>query len=343
MDKRSTVYMKHTDEQKLKNCNIKNIQLGSDFLDYLSSIDRSVKTIVNYKNDLDIFWCWNLDYNDNKFFIDLTKREIIKFQNHALNTWGWSSSRIRRVKSTLSSLSNYIENILDDEFPNYKSIIHKIENPIKETVREKTILTKEQVEYLLNELISQKKYQTACAVALAIYSGSRKSELTRFKVSYFDENNILYDAMYRTPEKIKTKGRGAKLGKPLHKYVLLEFNKYLKPWLQERTRLGIDSEWLLVSKENNEWTQMKISTLDSYAATCSKILQVPFYFHCARHYLTTLLASKYHLPAKIIQEFFGWESSDMISIYDDSEAIDDFDKYFSKEGIKKIDVNNFNI
>lgn len=337
MEGRTTVYNRHTSKEKLALCNPENIQLENDFLDYLASIDRSPKTILNYRNDLDIFWVWCCEHNSNKYFVDLTKREVAKFQNHAINVWGWSPNRVRRVKSTLSSLSNYISNILDDEIEDFKPIIRKIENPVKENVRVKTVLTTDQLNFLLEKLVEEGKYEVSCAVALAAYSGARKSELARFKVSYFDEANIIYNAMWRTPEKIKTKGRGGKLGKPLTKYVLLDFKKYLDLWMNKRKELGIDSEWLLTTKENNEWVQIKISTLDSYADTCTRILGVPFYFHSLRHYLTTSMLSDFNLPNSIVQEFFGWKSVDMLNLYCDAEAVDDFGKYFSADGIMKVE------
>ena len=144
---RSTVYNHIVTQEKLDKVNSENMELGEDWLEYLQSIDRSPQSINAYRNDLKIFWVWNSEYNKNKFFTDLTKREVAKFQNHAINTWGWSPNRIRRVKSCLSSLSNYIENVLDDEeeFQNFKPIIRKIENPVKNVVREKTILSDEQV------------------------------------------------------------------------------------------------------------------------------------------------------------------------------------------------------
>jgi integrase len=337
MKGRSTVYTKHTTPEKLAQCNPENIQLKQDFLDYLSSIDRSPRTTLNYSNDLDIFFIWNAEHNNNKYFVDLTKREIAKFQNYAINAWGWSPNRMRRVKSTLSSLSNYIENILDDEIKDFKPIIRKIENPVKENVREKTVLTEEQLTYLLDTLVEQGKYEVACAVALAAFSGARKAELGRFKVEYFKDENIIYNAMWRTPEKIRTKGRGGKLGKPLTKYILLDFRKYYDLWMAERERLGVDSEWLLTTKENGQWVQIKISTLDSYAETCTRILGIPFYFHCTRHMLCTTMIAKYNLPNEIVREYFGWNDVLMLSIYNDQNAVEDFGKYFGADGIKQVE------
>ena len=68
---------------------------------------------------------------------------------------------MRRVKSTMSSLSNYIENMLDDEFENYRPIVRKIENPQACAVREKTVLEDEQLEDLLEHLVEKKKYDKA--------------------------------------------------------------------------------------------------------------------------------------------------------------------------------------
>ena len=340
---RSTVYNAVTSPEKLKQVNPDNIELGKDFLDYLRSIDRSPSTIYNYNSDLNIFWVWNMENNKDKNFTDISKRELAKFQSYGLNDLGWSSNRIRRVKSCLSSLSNYIENILDEEeeFKNFRSIIRKIENPQKETVREKTILSTEQVEYLLDELVEAKKYQCACAVALAAYCGCRKSEICRFKVEYFDESNLVNNAYYKTPEKIKTKGHGAKLGKQLIKYTMADFKKYFDLWMNERKERGIESEWLFVSKEDGEWVQAKISTMDSYAATCSRILGVPFYFHCLRHYLRTLMGAR-NLPTEVVVTWFGWGSEDgtggaeMASLYNDAKAEDSFGDFFTEDGIKQV-------
>lgn len=277
-----------------------------------------------------------LEKLDNKSFIDITKREFAKVQSYFINELGWSSCRVRRVKSTISSMSNFITDILDEEerYKDFKKTINRVESPVKEPVREKTVISDEQLQELLDTLVEKKKYQVACAVSLAMCCGARKSELTRFKVSYFDEKNIMFDAVYKTDEKIKTKGRGK--GKFLYKYVLLEFKKYFDLWMAERERLGIDSEWLFVSKVTDEngthYERAGITLFDSYAETCSRILGVPFYFHAVRHYVITRFR-KLNLPSNVIVEWTGWSDESMISIYDDSEVIDDFGKYFTVDGI----------
>lgn len=43
-----------------------------------------------------------------------------------------------------------------------------------------------------------------------------------------------------------------------------------------------------------------------------------------------------NLPAHVIQEFFGWASSEMLQIYNDLTAEDEFGKYFTKDGVNEI-------
>ena len=342
---RSTVYNNITSEEKLKQVNQDNLDLEEDYLDYLRSVDRAKTTIYQYQQNLRVFWCWNLEYNKNKFFVDLTKREISKFQNHALNVWGWSPKRIRTVKATLSSLSNFIENILDDEYEGYKPIVRKIESPANEAVREKTILSEEEAQSLLNVLVDKKEYEKACFIALAMYSGKRKDELTRFKVSYFDKENLICEgALYKTPEKIKSKGRGSK-GKLVYAYTLAKkFQPYLDLWLAERNEKGIHSEWLFPSFEvldnlnnpNQQDGHIKISTIDSWMRSISKIVGKPSYCHQFRHFFTTYLLEN-NLPESVVQSISSWSSRDMISVYDDRSEEAQFDKYFGADGIQKVE------
>lgn len=333
---RKTVYNNITSDELVNKILPDNKQLGNDFIEYLQSIDRSPSTIDQYKSDLKIFWVWNLQNNNNKPFIKITKREFARFQNHCLNEWGWSPNRIRRVKSVISSMSNYIENILDEEeeFEGYRAIIKKIESPVKEEVREKTVFEPEELKRLLDHLVEQKKYMQACILALAMYSGRRKSELPRFKVSYFDEKNVCFGSLYKTPEKVKTKGRGSR-GKMLDLYVLKkDFDPYLKLWLEQRDNENIHSEWLFPAP-NNPDAHIRPEMLDNWVDSYSKFLGKPFYWHSLRHYFTTQ-CFKANLPSSVIQEIVGWESSDMCNLYNDTSTEETLAQYFDENGIKDI-------
>lgn len=330
-----------TTPELIAQINPENARLVKDYLTYLRSMNRSDTTIEAYKSDLDIFFVWVLLNANNKFFIDITKRDLVSYQNWLINENENSPARVRRLKAVISSLSNYIENILDDEYPNYRSIVKKIENPVNTPVRAKTVLDESDCNNLLNKLVEKKEYQKACMFALAMASGRRKSELVRFKVSYFDESNIVYGSLYRTPEKVKSKGRG-KQGKLLHFYVLMkQFKPYFDLWMQERERLGIKSEWLF--PDPDDATQhLSAQTLNSWAKTFSAILGVDFYWHSMRHHYTTYL-SEQGIPDNVIQEILGWSDISLVSVYRDTDVVAEIGKYFCDGEIvskETIDIRN---
>lgn len=338
---RKTVYNRIFNEEDWEKVNPKNKQLFNEWKTYLMSTDKSKGTINQYYNDLRILAIFLMQFCGNKYIVDLNKRDIIAFQGHSINEWGHSTNRLRRLKACLSSLCNYVENIMDDLYPDFRNIVNKIESPAKKPVRQKTVLTSEQVQLVLDTLVESKQYQKACAFALAANSGARLSELVRFKVKYFDEENLINNAYYKTPEKVRIKGRGRN-GSEKHKFVLATgFQEYLDLWLEERKRLDIENEELFVTRRNEEWVPAQDTTLQSWTTQYSRILDVPFYFHSLRHYLTTKLRAN-NIPDKIIKEFFGWESIDMIEIYDDNDAEDDFAEFFTEDGIKKVENKSLN-
>lgn len=156
---RKTVYNRIFNEDDWEKVNPKNKRLFNEWKTYLMSTDKSKGTIDQYYNDLRILAIFLMKNCDNKFIVDLNKRDIIAFQGYSINEWGHSSNRTRRIRSCLSSLCNYVENIMDDLYPDFRNIVNKIEAPIKNPVREKTILTEEQVNNLLNQLVESKQYQ----------------------------------------------------------------------------------------------------------------------------------------------------------------------------------------
>ena len=233
-----------TSDELLQQVNPKNKELLRDFMGYLRSVKRSETTIAGYESDIKIAWVWNLQNNNNKPFVEWTKRNVVSFQDWLINSNENSPARIRRLKASLSSLSNYIENVLDDEFPTFRNIINKIESPVNQPTREKTVWEESELKDLLDKLIDKKEYEKACFLALAMYSGRRKSELCRFKVSDFDDSRLVCGGALYKSAPIKTKGRGG--GKIIPCYTLAKsFKPYLDLWINQRNDLGIESKWLL--------------------------------------------------------------------------------------------------
>lgn len=327
---RKTKMNKITSDEKTRLINKSNLRLKDDFLIYLKSIRRSSGTISGYDNDLLIFFTYIMENLDNKDFQRITKRDIVGFQNWLISN-GNSSARIRRVKSAISSLSNYCENILADEepeFDGYRSIVRKIENPPLQSVMDKTVWEDAELESLLDKLVERKQYEKACFVALGMYGGRRKSELCRFKVSDFSEDKLLFGGALYKSAPILTKGN-----KMLECYTLAKrFRPYLDLWMNERNELGIESEWLFPDRSNPS-EHIGIPTVNSWANTCSRITGKDFYMHSLRHYFVTAL-SKAGIPDNVVVQILGWSSSEMFNVYNDSSKDEQISQYFADGDIR---------
>lgn len=324
---RKTKMNKITSDEKTARINKKNLRLKDDFLLYLKSVQRSPGTISGYDNDLLIVFTYVMEHLDNKDFQRISKRDLIGLQNWLISN-GNSSARIRRIKAAISSLSNYCENILaddDPDFDGYRSIVKKIESPPLQAVREKTVWEDEELENLLEQLMAQNQYEKACFVALGMYGGRRKAEICRFKVSDFDDDKLVCDGALYKSAPILTKGN-----KYLECYTLAKkFKPYFDAWMKHRKELGIESEWLFPDSKDSS-SPIRISTLNSWANTFSRLSGRDFYAHSLRHYFVSAL-SRAGIPDNVVVQIIGWSSSEMFNIYNDNSKDDQIALYF-KDG-----------
>lgn len=334
MGRKTTKVLFATDEEK-KMINPENRILINDFLNYLETTDHSPNSIVVYKSNLELFFTYLLNFAKNKDFVDIKKRDIMNWQNYLIKK-GLSPARIRVLKSTISSLGIFIESILDEEekWESFRNIVNKIPAPNSGVVREKTILTDEQLENLLDKLVELGKIQIATFVAMSAYSGTRKSETILYKRSFFTEDTCK-NGLYVTP-KIRTKGKGV-AGKLLNKYCLKsKVDKYLELWDIEREEKEINIDDLFVVKRGGEWICASISTVDGWMEICSKILGEPCYCHNFRHYFVSFL-DRENVPISVIKDIIGHNDISMTQHYSDNPKEDAFMKYFSEDGIKQVE------
>lgn len=311
-------------EELLEQVNPVNKLLQDRFLK-TKKITSSPGTVEGYRSDLNIYFVFTLLNNDNISFIDAKKHHLADFFYFCSEELKFSPARYGRMRSCLSSFSNWIEQKMDSEYPNFRNIVLKaVDSVPKNPVREKTILTDEQIDGLLNYLSKEiNKPQEACLLALAVYSGSRASELLRFTTDIIDPNNTAFDGLFiETTKQIRTKGRG-KSGKMLHKYIIKDlFMPYYENWIIERKKIldknGLNHNHLFIKPDGKP---AELGTLRSWIAKWEGFLGVPFYLHALRHHLTTKL-SKIGFSYELITELFGWADLVMAKYYDDSTAKD---------------------
>ena len=311
--------------------NKKNQKLLNEFIRYCISNDKSPQTCSQYESQLKVFFCWNYRENEDKFFVDIKKRELVDFFGWGREV-GWSPCRLASLRAVLSSLSNYIERILDEEYPSFRNIVKVLEPIHLEAVREKTIIEKDDIMAGIERLVALGEYQYACFLSLLFSSGMRKSEAAQMKVSFFTtkKQDGLGGLAYVTP-KIRTKGHGAR-GKQVPRYVFKEtFDKYFELWLKEREKLGIEIDDLFVIKSTDgKYQPAKAQNFSHWAVKIGELIGVnSLYCHSLRHAFTTYL-KRQNFPTDIVQKIQSWGSADMVARYDDRTESEELDVFFSQ-------------
>lgn len=317
-----------------------NIALMEGFLTYLRTIQKSDGTIREYRYNVRIALIWNLKYNDNKLFTDWEEEDIMRFQEWTIEHNKNSPNRVHTLKSTLSSMSNYIRRIHKRKYPGFENIVNNVEHPPLELTQEKTIFTEEDVDLLLDMLTSQEKFDRACCVSLAVNSGRRKSELLRFKVSDFTDDHLTCNGGLYKSTPIRTKGRG-KHGKKLVCYTVAKrFKPYFDNWMNYRELHGITGDFLFPSPNDNT-IAIKPTTLTEWANVFSLMLNCHFYWHALRHFACTQF-KRAGVPDSVIKAYFGWSTSAMVDTYNDLTVDEQLDMYFNGDGIKTLTPKSFN-
>ena len=322
-------------DEKYALVSAENKELLEDFLKYCKSSNKSPQTIYQYERQLHLFFVWNQEQNKNKFFTDLKKRDFVNFFTYLSEDLKASAGRVVSLRGVLSSLSAYIETILDDEYPDFKNLVKSLQLTSRIPAREKTVLGDDEIERILCELVKTKKYQLACFLALLASSGMRRSEVIQIEVSCFTENpKIVFGCLYET-NKIRTKGRG-KEGKVISRLVFKDlFDPYLELWLNERKEKGITAPTLFVRPRGGEYLPASRATITSFAERINKYSSEAFYPHCMRHYFVTSLKKRGY-PDDIIQKMVKWSSIAMVSIYNDLGDEEELSAFFGK--VETVDI-----
>jgi integrase len=323
---RSTFRKVITSPELIEKINPKNKKIVDRFIKNFNT-KRSDGSVISYISNYNIFFVWNLLHNENKFFIDIKKSEMMDFFDFGATELRWSPNRYSQMWSSLSSLSNYIENILDEEFPNFRNIVKKIEKLPKNVVREKSVFTKEELDNLANWLNKKGLIQEICLLKLIMSSGSRASELLRFTTDLIDINNTAFEDLFlETTKEMQVKGRG-KTGKRIYRYIIKDlFVDDYRKWIEQREKImnehNQDHIFVFIKRDG---TPAKLTTIRSWMEKWEIFLMENYgkiwYPHSGRHFWTTYLL-KIGLEESFVQELQSWSTADMVKIYNDLTAKD---------------------
>lgn len=311
-----------TSPELIKQINPQNTKLMERFLKNFAT-KNSPKSVVVYRSNLTIFFVWNLRENDNMFFIDLKKYHLMDFFDFCVTELKHSSNRYAQMHSCLSSFSSWIENMYDEQYPNFRNLLPKIEKPTKTAVRKKSVFTKEELDNLMNWLGEQGKINEQCLLATMMATGARVSELGRFTTTMIDENNTAFEGLFlETTEEMRVKGRGVN-GKSIPRYIIKDlFLPYYQKWLPIRNEImqkyNQNHNYIFIT-QNGE--PASVSTFRGWMAKWDGVLDKHLYAHSIRHFWVSYLL-KIGLEKELVQEMQDWSSDALVDIYNDNTAKD---------------------
>lgn len=223
----------------------------------LKSKGKSAGTIKQYMADIKMFLCWSVDNLDNKYILDMKKRDFRNFFLFMSET-GKSSSRINRVQCSLRNLLEFCYQD-DDEYEDYnRNIMTSIKGVQKVEVREIVFLDDDQIDFLLNHLIEKEQYQKALYLSLSYDSAARRNEIAQVvKTNFLDS-------------KMTNKVQG-KRGKQFSLYYLDRTKEIAKMYFDQRGEDDIDSLW--VTGYGQDKRELEGSALYQWAVSFRKILE----------------------------------------------------------------------
>lgn len=316
-----------TSPELITQINPENKRLMERFLKNYST-KKSPNTIVNYRSNLNIFFCWLVREDNNIPFIELKKMDFMDFFDYCSLELQWGSNRFHQCHSCLSSFSTWIERVMEGgKYDTFRNLLPYIEKPDKEVVRKKSVFTKEEVDMLMDKLGEEDRVQEQCLLALMLSSGARASELARFRTDIINENNLAFgDLFLETTEEVQIKGKGVN-GKSELRYILKDtFLPYYYKWLpirkdimektgQSHTHIFITRNGIPASKATfRGW-------MERWDSFTRKEFGKNFYPHSLRHHFVSQLLS-IGLEKELVQNIISWATADMVDVYSDLKATD---------------------
>lgn len=237
-------------EDRWEKVNSHNKEIFKEFLD--ANKHLSPKSIKQYTSALRIFFTFICENLNNKPMYQIKKRDFIKYfsflQEHKL-----SSSALKFKKSAVSSICNYIENVVaeeEDDYKNFRNPTKAIKDIPSNSVYEKIKITKEEYDFLVKTFEEKKQWLYALWCVVAFNTAARKAEIVKFK-SEIGNYSIEEGQNFAEAHVILAKGRAG--GKPV-KYLLNQVVlDYINKWLKIR---GYEHEYIFTVKYNGVIRQM---------------------------------------------------------------------------------------
>lgn len=263
------------DESKLKNINPETLKIFQRYMVDMTMRNLSPRTQKHYTYDLQQWFIYILDNQDNKSIKELNDEDISEFIYYCMKE-GNNSERIKARMSCISAIYKYMRK---------KKLI--IENPTEFIDRPKrgmritqqTYLTPEQVALMRERLIDAKDLQLRTYAMLSLSTMARASAIASIRWDQIDLEGKTIKGVLEKEGKIVDLFFSDEV-----KYLLIQLR------LQRESKQRDDHGWLFYSGRCTEKRHINKGTLNDWSHQIGKMINVPtLHPHDFRHSGATLL------------------------------------------------------
>ncbi|MWV44975.1 tyrosine-type recombinase/integrase [Paenibacillus sp. HJL G12] len=270
--------------------------------EFLTVQDLSKASKSQYKSVLRQFGWYMYDSMNNKFFYKISKRDFMRYLSYIRDNRKMSSSAIGIRKSVVSSLCNYIENVVAEDDGNYKMFRNFTRGlpPIpKNRVYEKVKVTRDEYDMMMKLLEEDGNLLGMAWLATAFLVGARRSEIIQFKTEIL-EYSVPEGQSYVLSHIVRGKGPSTD-GKKLEYMIPLEVLPYWKKWIESR---GYESEFVFSTRYDNDIKAMSSAWANDFCTnTLSDMLERRINVHIFKNSCITYLLESgvpMHLVSKYV-------------------------------------------
>lgn len=275
MGSRGRIYNRFYSDELWAQVNKKNKDILQDFLEEYKQRKKSKGTIDTYYQNLRIVFIYILREHDNKYILDMTRKDFRRLSLYLTDECGMSAARANNIKSACNSMLTFCEE--DDDYDYDINQSKKVVGPPKEPVKDNEddfFFTFDEFIKVRDILVARGKLQWAVMWSLAFDSAGRRNEVFQVKKHGLLDGN-------------KTNIVVGKRGKKFPLIYLDDTKELIRQYLEQRGEDDIDSLWYRNS--NGKRVEIQPETLYERVCSINKILsevrgtECNIFFHTIRH------------------------------------------------------------
>lgn len=284
------------DEKKLELINLETKKLMQKYTIDMSLRELSPKTIYQYQKDLEQWFVYILDNQENKCVTELSDDDITEFF-YFCKMQGNNTERMKRRMAAASAFYKFLRK---------KKLI--VENPMEfmdrpkkgQPVNVQTFLTKEQVELLKAKLIEYGNLQIRTYILFSLSTMARVNAVSSIRWEQIDfDERVVHDVL-------------EKEGKIVDLFFSEEVKGLLLDLKADRETKGInDNGWVFYSNKTTPTQPISVGTLNDWCKIAGELINVPtLHPHDLRH-SSSNIAFHSGMPLEVVSALLHHSGTDV--------------------------------